>query len=363
MKWCIRCCYPSTKPNIWFNEDGLCSACIAFDERAKIDWKAREQEFRSLMVPARNHQYDCVVACSGGKDSTWQIVKCKELGLRPLAVTATTDHLSEIGRRNLDNIGNLCDRVEITPNKTLRRKMAKYALQTVGDISWCEHVLIWSIPAAEANRRDIPFVLYGECPQNEYGAGPRESQTASHMGNGWEQEFGGMLGLRLADMREQFPEGNFAPYRLPAQPPQRLFMGYFFKWDGLENARIAKQHGFQVNPLWVEGSACDYENLDNLQTGIHDYFRFLKYGYGRATDIVSSEIRRCRMTREKAVEIANYRDRMPPGSYLGVGLSVILGNLGMTWEEFMVCVKRFANRDLFEWSNSSPWPVPKFKVQ
>lgn len=362
MRYCTNCLYPETKPNLWFDESGKCSACIAFDERGQIDWKAREQEFLSTVV-RRDAPYDCVVACSGGKDSTWQIIKCKDLGLRPLAVTATTDHLSEIGRRNLDNIGSLCDHVEITPDKVLRRKMAKYALQTVGDISWCEHVLIWSIPAAEAHRRDIPFVLYGECPQNEYGAGPRESQTASHMATGWEQEFGGMLGLRLSDMREQFPEGNFAPYRLPAQPPQRLFMGYYFPWDGHENAQIAKRHGFQVNPIWVEGSGCNYENLDNLQTGIHDYFRFIKYGYSRATDIVSSEIRRGRMTRERALEILHYRHNTPPIAYLGVSIRDILANIGMTQPEFMACVRKFTNKELFDWPAHFPWPVPKFQVQ
>jgi hypothetical protein len=75
--------------------------------------------------------------------------------LKPLAVTATTDHLSELGRKNLDNIGRLCDHVEVTPNKTIRNKIAKFALEEVGDISWCEHHLIWSIPARESIARGI----------------------------------------------------------------------------------------------------------------------------------------------------------------------------------------------------------------
>ena len=35
-----------------------------------------------------------------------------------------------------------------------------------------------------------------------------------------------------------------------------------------------------------------YENLDNHQTGIHDYFKFLKFGFGRTTDLVCMQIRR-----------------------------------------------------------------------
>ena len=44
----------------------------------------------------------------------------------------------------------------------------------------------------------------------------------------------------------------------------------------------------------------NYENLDNHQTGIHDYFKFLKFGFGRATDIACLHVRRGRITREDA---------------------------------------------------------------
>ena len=36
----------------------------------------------------------------------------------------------------------------------------------------------------------------------------------------------------------------------------------------------------------------EYENLDNLQHGIHDYFKFLKFGFARATDQLCISIRR-----------------------------------------------------------------------
>jgi tRNA(Ile)-lysidine synthase TilS/MesJ len=100
---CRRCIYPSTKPDLWF-DDGVCSACIAFDKRKEIDWSKRRDEFMALVNANRGKSHDVIVACSGGKDSTYQVVKCLELGLRPLAVCATTDDLSPWGRANLDNI-------------------------------------------------------------------------------------------------------------------------------------------------------------------------------------------------------------------------------------------------------------------
>ncbi len=46
----------------------------------------------------------------------------------------------------------------------------------------------------------------------------------------------------------------------------------------------------------------NYENLDNHQTGIHDYFKFLKFGFGRATDLACLHIRRGRLTRADGLE-------------------------------------------------------------
>ena len=42
--------------------------------------------------------WDCIVPVSGGKDSTYQVIRMLQLGLNPLCVTATTCDLSAIGR-------------------------------------------------------------------------------------------------------------------------------------------------------------------------------------------------------------------------------------------------------------------------
>lgn len=48
--------------------------------------------------------WDCIIPVSGGKDSTYQVVTMLELGMNPLCVTATTCDLTDIGRRNIENI-------------------------------------------------------------------------------------------------------------------------------------------------------------------------------------------------------------------------------------------------------------------
>lgn len=356
MKFCRCCIYPETKPNLWFDDTGLCSACIAFDAREKIDWEERADEFSRRF----SHQR-VVVACSGGKDSHYIVIKLKELGLNPIAVCAATDDLSHLGHKNLENIGRLCDLIEVTPDKTLRRKMSRYALETVGDISWCEHVLIWSVPARIATGLGIPYVFYGENPQNEYGAGPKETQQMPQMPDRWEHEFGGMLGLRVSDMREQFPDGEFNLYTLPLKLPSRVFLGHYFPWDGERNACIARNHGFTWRAATVEGTGVHYENLDNHQTGIHDYLRYVKYGYTRAADIACSSIRRERLSRKAAIELIKVIDPFPK-TYLGKPIEDILADIDMTMDDFMDCVDRFANRQLFEVSGYG-LPQPKFRIE
>jgi hypothetical protein len=56
-----------------------------------------------------------------------------------------------------------------------------------------------------------------------------------------------------------------------------LFLGHYIPWDGLSNTLIAQANGFHTYDKVVEGSMVSYENLDNHQTGIHDYFKFLKF--------------------------------------------------------------------------------------
>ena len=57
MRYCVRCCYPeNTKPSITFNEEGVCSGCITFEQRQehKVDWSVKKQEFKKLLEEYRD---------------------------------------------------------------------------------------------------------------------------------------------------------------------------------------------------------------------------------------------------------------------------------------------------------------------
>jgi len=358
IKYCTSCLLPETKPDLSFNDLGECSACTAFKDRKEVDWKARENEFLQIVEKYKSNSgqnWDCIVPVSGGKDSTAQLLKVLELGMNPLCVTSSTCDLSTIGRQNLENIKNLgVDCIEYSPNKALRRRLNKFALETVGDIAWPEHLGIFTIPVRAAVDFRIPLIIWGENSQNEYG-GPAAAQNSPVLNRRWLEEFGGLLGLRITDVAEilGIESRKLIPYTYPSDEELAnvgvtgIFLGHYFSWDGLSNYLLAQANGFKSYGQLVEGSAVDYENLDNYQHGIHDYFKYLKFGFGRATDLVSMHIRRGRITRAQGLEIVRSNDGRYPSVYLGKALVDVLADINMTVEEFDLICDRFTNRSLF----------------
>jgi hypothetical protein len=40
---------PNTKPDIIFNDDGICNACTNFENRKNIDWDQRKKDFEEII--------------------------------------------------------------------------------------------------------------------------------------------------------------------------------------------------------------------------------------------------------------------------------------------------------------------------
>ena len=358
MTYCNICFLPSTKPDLYFDEKGICAACIAYRDRKVIDWTQRENEFNEIIDKVRSKgksKWDCIIPVSGGKDSTAQVLKVLELGLNPLCVTATTCDLSDLGRANIENIKGLgVDYMEFSPNPIVRAKLNKIGLVEVGDISWPEHVGIFTIPVRAAVQFGVPLIIWGENSQNEYG-GPASASLNNILNRRWLEEFGGLLGLRVTDLNENYGirEIDLIPYTYPTDEELAavgvtgLFLGYYFPWDGFTNYFLSQANGFKSFGKVIEGSVVDYENLDNFQTGIHDYFKFLKFGFGRATDLVSVSLRRGRITRNQGLDLIKTCDGKYPWTYLDKPLDLILQKIGLTISEFDIICDRFTNKNLF----------------
>ena len=358
LKYCARCVMPHTKPDLLIDEQGVCNACRAYEGRKEIDWARRYEELLTVLQKYRRNgaNWDCIVPVSGGKDSTYQVIRMLQLGLNPLCVTSTTCDLSDLGRRNIENLKRLgVDYLEFTPNPIVRAKLNRIGLTEVGDISWPEHVGIFTIPVRSAVQFNVPLIVWGENSQNEYG-GPAAAAKDNVLTRRWLEEFGGLLGLRVIDMSETYgiDRRHLLSYQYPTDEELSrvgvtgLFLGHYIPWDGLSNALIAQANGFVSYERAVEGSMVNYENLDNHQTGIHDYFKFLKFGFSRATDIACLQVRRNRISRRDALEIVRNRDGKFPWVYLGKPLAEILQPLDMSVDEFVAICDKFTNKRIFK---------------
>lgn len=352
---CRLCVMPPTRPDTPF-VDGICAACISYANRPKVNWVARLEQFDALMrrMAENGSGYDCIVPSSGGKDSAYQVLKIIEMGWRPLVVTASTCHLTHYGRLNIDNLARHATTIEVTPNRTVRARLNRLGLEMVGDISWPEHVSIFTTPFRVAADMGIPLIFYGENPQNQYG-GPLGSDEALTMTRRWRSEFGGFLGLRPADMATMTSEASMRDYEMPdeedigklQQPIEAHFLGQYFPWDSHENAKVAFDAGMHQS-CPSTANWWRHENLDNAQTGLHDHLMYRKFGYGRGCAQLAVDVRAGRQTREFAMSWIREFDGLFPFTYAGVNAKTMLQRIDLSIGKLEPLLAKFTNKALFD---------------
>jgi N-acetyl sugar amidotransferase len=360
IRYCRKCLYPETKPDLHFDDHGICSACRAAEEKYKgIDWKQREADFNKIVghyrLPEGKPGYDCLVPVSGGKDSTYQAYFMKYVcGLNPLCVCFETTAVTELGQRNLDNLTKMgMDLVHFKKNNEVYKKMVVESFKRVGDEMWPNHIGIFTIPVMMAVKFNIPLIIWGENPQQEYGGPSLDSVKNRILNRKWLEEFGGLLGNRIQDMIgvEGITEKDLTPYLYPADEDIErvgvtgIFLGHYFFWDARKQLEIVKKYGFAVKEDGpTEGTYTNYENIDEKLVSLHDYLKFVKYGFGRATDHVCIDIRNGRLTREEGLELVKQYD----GKYPHYGIGEFVKYSGMDKREVDAIIDSFTNPVLFQ---------------
>ena len=215
---------------------------------------------------------------------------------------------------------------------------------------------IFTVPVRLAVQMGIPLDRLGREPAERVRRSGGRRRRTTRSTRRWLEEFGGLLGLR--GQRPRRPgrhrgASTSIQYTYPSDEELArvgvtgIFLGYYMPWDGLQNAIFAQAHGFETWPQTVEGSLVNYENLDNHQTGIHDYFKFLKYGFGRATDIASctcAAVGCSAPTRSSSCSATTASSRGRTSASRSRRCSP---SIDMTFDEFIEVCDRFTNKRLF----------------
>lgn len=110
---CVRTIMDTSDPDIWFDDQGVSSHALRFDETMRDTVQAAQSgqllgELDALVgeikASGEGKPYDCIVGVSGGVDSTYLILQAVKLGLRPLAVHFDSGWNSELAVDNIHNI-------------------------------------------------------------------------------------------------------------------------------------------------------------------------------------------------------------------------------------------------------------------
>ena len=123
-----------------------------------------------------------------------------------------------------------------------------------------------------------------------------------------------------------------------------IFLFYFYKYDIYKNLEFVKQHGFNVDDRPKEGTYTNWENLDEKYTGMHDYFKWIKYGFGRATDHASLDIRYGKISREEGKKLVREYEGKIPTRYF----EEFLKDMELDKKEFYRIVDKFSNKEIFK---------------
>lgn len=358
MRYCKNCLFPDTKPDLYFDGEGVCDACRSAETKwnaeKMLDWEERGKEFDNILKTLpKNNMYDCVVPVSGGKDSTYQTHRLvKEHGLKALAVTFDQFDQTPTGEHNLKILKEIgVDHIHFTLNPKIVSLLVLRGFEEVGDLYWVNHVGMFTIPTRVASWMKIPLIVYGENPQFEYG-GPAESRKPKPMDKRWRQEFGGLRGLREDDLiDDEIEERDLEILRFPNENETRgirgLFYGDFFRWDPIAHTKFIKKFGWRSLDTPPFGSSSVDENCDMSFIDIREHIKYLKFGYGRATDQLNIEIRSGHITRAEALDKALKID----GDVSEENIKRFCKYLDINRNYFDILVDRFVNKNIFEKKN------------
>jgi len=324
MRYCKRCVQPDTRPNIYFNKEGVCGACLyQEDVEQNIDWKKREAELLKIRDWAKekaiknNSNYECVVGVSGGKDSTVQALYAKnKLKLRTLLVNCEPEGLSDIGKLNIENLKNKgFDVISIRPNPVLMKKLIKRDFYThVNPVKVTEFPL-WAVTYRMAGFMKIPLIIQGENDcltlgvRNKQGLGgnamlitEQDTLASGH------QEY-----LKYATTEEDLFFYHFDKKLLKENGTKAIWLQYYMKnWSQSRNAKFAIKHGLTIRkPDFKKedyGTYSPYFQLDGSLTALNQMLKYIKFGFGQCTDHACYDIRDGLITREEGIELVKKYD-------------------------------------------------------
>lgn len=342
MRYCKRCVVPDTRPGIYFNEEGICGACLYADEVKKIDWDTRKKELQEIAEWAQNitkSVYDCVVGVSGGKDSTFQAIYARDkLGLRPLLVNSEPENITEIGKYNIENLKRLgFDVISIRPNPVIMKRLIRKCFYENGNPAKITEYSLTASAFIVANEFKIPLVIQGENDALVLGV-----RNIGLDADGNALNFN-KLDTQSTPLEEFLGDGitekdlflyHYDREKMAKEGFKGVWLQYYAKeWSQSHNAKFAMAHGLKIREHFKPediGTYASYYQLDSDIWPMNMMLKYIKFGFGQCTDHACYDILAGFITREEAIQLVRRYDGRCATRYI----KMICDYIGISAEEF-----------------------------
>jgi N-acetyl sugar amidotransferase len=337
------------------------------EAKKELDWDKRKSELNLLLDKHRrsDNYFDCVVPVSGGKDGSYVAYNLKhKFGMNPLCITVTPPLSLELGELNLKAfIESGYNHISVNAPYQAMQALNKQGLIDMGFPYYGWLIAIKSAPINIAARLGINLIFYGEDGEVEYG-GSTETDKDPIYGIEYikkvylEGGYNKVLENSSLDQKDL----NFF-YFPPDTALQKSSLdithwSYFENWDPYRNYLVAKEHcGLAEADNTNSGTFTNFAQNDQALYSLHAYIMYLKFGFGRANQDASIEIRRGAMDRDQAVNLVELYDGVFPEHFK----DIYLAYYQMTEKEFDAALDKWVNRDLFQKINEK-W-IPQFKIK
>ncbi|MHC4470384.1 MAG: AMP-binding protein [Planctomycetota bacterium] len=178
---CSRCVLPETFPGVQLDEDGVCGFCRR-PRKPAMEEAARDRalaKFEDLLSSVRERPGPhCVLALSGGKDSTYTLLELRErFGLDAVAVTFDNGFLSEHALANARRAVEALDaeHILVRPRFGILKELfsraaldsscfSPKALERASGVCNACVALVKGVVMRTAIEREIPIVAFGWSP-------------------------------------------------------------------------------------------------------------------------------------------------------------------------------------------------------
>jgi N-acetyl sugar amidotransferase len=369
IEWCKNCVLPNTRPNLFLDKFGICNACnIKLEKKNEkyfkpLGKKKFEKTVRNILKNNPKNNYDCLIPVSGGKDSTWQVIKCLEVGLTPLTVTWKCPSRTKFGQYNLDNLVSLgVDHFDVTINPKIEKKLIYKTFNEKGAAGIPMHLAIFNLSNRIARNFRIPLIIWGENSAKEYGYKKKNHLFKKSLDKEWVKNYG-VTNSTLAEdwIDKEINLKNIILYSDKQNLNYKsysIFLADYFKWDPVISYKAAKKRGFK-NLKSAKTGLYDFADIDDNFISIHHYLKWYKFGFSRLFDNLSIEIRSKRITREKAIKIIKKKGLNVPKQ----DIKIFCKYLGISQKKFEQICEKFRNKKIWKFdAKKKKWFVPNFLI-